>query len=224
MTIPQPDLEAGSIPTAASSFSAPGITGNLTANDDRRIKQEAEDEIMQATIADIPDGGQARSYQSPVYGTVNGPGVPTTTNTHPVLTDQELRLYTTHSLGRSIRILALLDGFFLFMNYSFFLPLAFLFCIWGPIAGYDSGKNFNVKMAHLYFTYYILRVMLDTFIILSITPPPAFTFINLVIDFILLRVVRRYAVLLAQCSEFDLESLRNDLIPLERQQHYFVYF
>eukprot|EP00638_Chattonella_subsalsa_P010177 CAMPEP_0117761574 /NCGR_PEP_ID=MMETSP0947-20121206/17372_1 /TAXON_ID=44440 /ORGANISM="Chattonella subsalsa, Strain CCMP2191" /LENGTH=147 /DNA_ID=CAMNT_0005582613 /DNA_START=237 /DNA_END=677 /DNA_ORIENTATION=- len=50
------------------------------------------------------------------------------------ISEHERKLMATYSLGRGIKLLALLDGFLLVFNASFFPLLVFF--LWGPVSGW----------------------------------------------------------------------------------------
>jgi len=178
--------------------------------------------IATATMAQLPEEDPARNNQNPYvtaagyYGTAGSREAPFGVPEETVhITERDARLHVTWSLGRSIRFLACIDGFFLFLNYIGYAPLTvFLFC-WGPLSGYQAGRDFNASACKLYVVYYFLRVSFDMFVIIDFVPTPYWMIFNLLIDIFITFFVRRFLLLLSHCSERDIDEVRafeiNDL-------------
>ena len=190
------------------------------------------DATATATVAQIPVDIVEPTSTTPVssyYGTAGSRseasrwGVPSELPAGFV-TDRELRMQETWSLGRSIRFLALLDGFFLFFDYFAYYPIVLLAFFWGPYSGYIAGKDFSVKGCKLYVCYYVLRVISDFAIIWAFVPTPYWMIFNLLIDFFILTFVRKYLRMLEVCSDNEIEELQNDLIPQDARRAYFLVF
>ncbi|CAM9814252.1 unnamed protein product, partial [Heterosigma akashiwo] len=80
------------------------------------------------------------------------------------LGDHERRLLETYSLGRGVRVIALIDGMILLFDCLLF-PVFFVL-MWGPLAGYLGSSYFRFSFVTCYFLYYVLKMAADIIFIL----------------------------------------------------------
>lgn len=73
---------------------------------------------------------------------------------------EEARLMTTYSLGRAVKMLAIIDGIMLLIN-SFVFGFFVLLFAWGPVCGYLSSQRYQPNLALAYLVYYVLRIAFD---------------------------------------------------------------
>uniref|UniRef100_A0A7S2Y004 Uncharacterized protein n=1 Tax=Fibrocapsa japonica TaxID=94617 RepID=A0A7S2Y004_9STRA len=139
---------------------------------------------------------------------------------HPVvLGAQEQRILETFSLGRGIRCIALLDSVILLFDCLLF-PIFFVF-VWGPICGYFAGQDFRAFYSYLYLLYYAVKITADIAFILF---GAWWFFLVLLIDLWIARFVYAFAVMLGQCSDAELEQMREPSPVWNRARPYFIIF
>mmetsp|Transcript_30157 Transcript_30157/g.49237 ORF Transcript_30157/g.49237 Transcript_30157/m.49237 type:complete len:150 (-) Transcript_30157:23-472(-) len=117
---------------------------------------------------------------------------------------QERKFVATYSLGRGIKILAMLDGFLLILFSSFTAPFL-IFFLWGPACGWISGEQYSKSMAMTYFAYFIARIITDATLIAYLSWGFIFP---LLIDLWIARYVLMFLKLLSSCTEDELSGMR----------------
>lgn len=149
----------------------------------------------------------------PVYGTAAVPSPVMVFGAH------EQRLLDTYSLGRGIRVLAVVDAIILIINIIF--SWLFLIVIWGPVCGYLAGSQYKLHFGYVYVAYYFLRIAGD----IALCALGAWWFIiALIVDMIILRYVLLYCQLLRRCTEADIEQLTRPGSIWSQSRPYFVVF
>jgi len=131
----------------------------------------------------------------------------------------ERRLLETYSLGRGVRVLALIDGMTLMFDCLLF-PIFFAL-IWGPLSGYLGATYFKFPFAAIYLVYYFVKMAADIMFILF----GAWWFlIVLFIDVWIARWVYLLCILLWEAEEGELELLRAPSHMWSRARQFFIIF
>ncbi|CAM9233246.1 unnamed protein product [Phaeothamnion confervicola] len=160
--------------------------------------------------ADFAEAGTYAVHQS--YTAVPPP-------TQVFVGEHERRMMDCFSLGRGIKLLALIDGCFLLIQMLMYGYLSLFF--WGPVAGYLAASRFDERWARVYLAYYACRIIGDA--ILLAGGLWAF-FLSLMIDCFIARFVYIFFKLLTRCSPEELLQLRSPGSVWSSANPYFVIF
>eukprot|EP00752_Nemacystus_decipiens_P013381 g11847.t1 len=68
----------------------------------------------------------------------------------------EARLLDAFALGKTVRLLAILDGLILVLSCAYFPSVLLL--VWGPVSGWMAGTTFSTAWTYAYCCYYVLRL------------------------------------------------------------------
>jgi len=134
------------------------------------------------------------------------------------------RLHMTYSLARGVKILCLISTFFLFLNLLLTGLIFYLLLLVGPVVGYYGCKEYKASYIYAYVAYFFMDMIINIFIMAA----GAYWFIIFIIfDIIIVRYVLKLIEVLKQCSEEDLNFLRNAQNAPQmhgQQRSYFVAF
>ncbi|CAM9993976.1 unnamed protein product [Ascophyllum nodosum] len=117
----------------------------------------------------------------------------------------EVRLMQAFAMGRTVRILAILDGILLLLQCAWY-PILFLLLAWAPLAGWMAGTRFSTAWTYAYAAYCVLRLSNDLAYIIIGYYWSIFTFL---VDLIIARYVFRFARTLNSLTPAEAEQLRN---------------
>ena len=194
---------------------------------DSQLAKNLQDEECAGTYASPPATAQPYSgyvayspmpnYDEP--GTIPVYGTAALTGPVLIFGAHEQRLLDTFSLGRGIRVLAMIDAIILLINA--FFSLIFLIVFWGPVCGYLAGTRYNIQYGYAYAGYYVLRIIAD----IALISLGAWWFIlSLIVDVIIIRYVLLYCQLLRRCSPADVQQLSQPNSIWTQSRPYFVIF
>eukprot|EP00903_Cladosiphon_okamuranus_P015644 g14446.t1 len=117
----------------------------------------------------------------------------------------EARLLDALSLGKTVRLLAILDGVILLLNCAYF-PVMMLLLVWGPVSGWVAGTKFSTAWTYAYCCYYVLRLTANLAYIFE-----GYVIFILVfaLNLFIARYLLRFAKILNSLNPAEIEQLRN---------------
>ena len=143
-------------------------------------------------------------------------------NSPPVIlqSEQTLKMMRIQSLGRGMRTLALIDGFFLFLN-AMYYPIV-LVLVWGPYMGYKGAKEFQANPIKIYAVYRMLRIVGDiiTFIVYGISNIAIFSFL---VDLFVFHYANKFLSALKTLNEGEIAQLQAGILIGQGRQAFYSY-
>ncbi|CAN0004392.1 unnamed protein product [Scytosiphon promiscuus] len=115
----------------------------------------------------------------------------------------EAKLLEAFSLGKTIRLLALVDGLLLLANCAYY-PGLLLLLFWGPISGWMAGSRYSTAWTYAYCCYYLMR--LSTYITYILEGYLWFVLV-FASYLVIARFILKFAKILVSLSPAEIEQL-----------------